>query len=518
MAPEDQHEAPIGLAPLSPLDGARLEPIEPTALDAVPERIAEARRAQLAWAARSMPERIDAIAPLKQRILAAAERMANVVRSETGKPFEEAVLAEVLPSADLVDYWVDAVEELLEGTPVELSAVAYPGKHGRIFREPRGVVALITPWNFPVAIALRTIVPALLCGNAVVYKPSEVAPRSGALVAELFAGLLPDGLLSVVQGDGTVGAALVTGDVDLVVFTGSVATGRSVARACAERFVPCSLELGGKDAAIVLADCNIERTARGIVWGAFNNCGQNCAAIERVYVVEQVADELMRRIVEQTETLHAGRDISVLTTPHQRGVVCRHLDRALADGAETLTGGDCEAADEDPLPPTVLRLETDDTPLMQEETFGPVLPIVVVADENEAVRRANDSRYGLTASIWTRRLSRGHALARRLRASVVTINNHGFTAALPAAPWTGVGDSGGGITSSPHALTSLTRVRFVLEDRHRAKRELWWYPYTPALRAVALGMAAVRGGAGLVTRLVALARLLVLLPKRLLGG
>src|SRR6185312_13004472 len=171
----------------------------------------------------------------------------------------------------LVDYWVASIEELLDGAIVELDALAYPGKLGRVVHDPRGVIGLITPWNYPVAIPLRTLVPALLAGNAVVFKPSEVSARSGALVASLFAGLLPDGLLQIAQGAGDVGAALVASGVDLVVFTGSVATGRRIAVACAERLVPCSLELGGKDAAIVLEDCNLERTARGLVWGAFTN-------------------------------------------------------------------------------------------------------------------------------------------------------------------------------------------------------------------------------------------------------
>jgi acyl-CoA reductase-like NAD-dependent aldehyde dehydrogenase len=513
---DEADDPPAGLAPRSPLDGAGLELVEPTPLEEIAAEVEAARQAQRSWAERSLADRIDVIAQVKQRILARAERIADVVRSETAKPTEEALLAEVLPSADLVDYWVDSVEELLEGTPVELSAVAYPSKRGRIHRDARGVVALIAPWNFPVAIPLRTVIPALLCGNAVVFKPSEIAPRSGALLGELFEGLLPDHLLTILQGDATVGAALVASDVDLVVFTGSVAAGRSVARACAERFVPCSLELGGKDAAIVLADCDLPRAARGVVWGAFNNCGQNCAAIERVYVVEAVADEFIAEVVAETERLKGGRDVSVLTTAAQRRTVEHHLEQALADGAEVLTGG--EADDEGALPPTVLRLDTEETPAMREETFGPLLPIRVVADEDEAIGLANDSPYALTTSVWTKRVSYAHRLARRLRASVVTINNHGFTAALPQAPWTGVGQTGGGITGSPHALAALCRVRFVLEDRNRAKSEAWWYPYTPVLRAIALSMAAVRGGVGLVARVVALLRLIALLPKRLLGG
>src|SRR5689334_13462220 len=228
-------------------------PTEPTPLELIPGIVARARSAQKAWGDLPVRDRIDAVAKLKKRLLSRAEEIAETLHQECGKPIEEAALSEVLPNADLVDYWTLMIEELLDGVTVELDALAYPGKIGRIHKDPRGTIALITPWNYPVAIPLRTIVPALLAGNAVVFKPSEVSPRAGALVASLFDGLLPEGLLTLVQGGGDVGGAIIE-EADVLVFTGSVATGRRVAVRCAERLIPCSLELGGKDAAIVLAD------------------------------------------------------------------------------------------------------------------------------------------------------------------------------------------------------------------------------------------------------------------------
>jgi len=307
----------------------------------------------------------------------------------------------------------------------------------------------------------------------------------------------------------------VRADVDLVVFTGSVATGRRIAVACAEKLIPCSLELGGKDAAIVLADCDLERSARGIVWGAFTNAGQNCASIERVYVERSIADKMIAKLSEHSRALRPGVDTAVLTTAAQCAIVRRHLEEALDKGAELCAGG---APEEGSLAfsPTVVKLETEELALMKEETFGPILPVVVVENADEAIERANSSRFALTTSVWTKRIQRGQEIARRLRSGVVTINNHGFTAALPAAPWTGTGESGYGITNSPHALAELTRPRFVLEDRSAAKRELWWYPYTPALRTIAFAMAKARGGAGLFGRIAAVFQLIVALPKRLL--
>ncbi|KYF81073.1 succinate-semialdehyde dehydrogenase [Sorangium cellulosum] len=499
-----------------PAGGELPDDVEETAPSAVGELVARARTAQSAWAEVPVRERAEVIARVKKRLLARAEEIAALVHLECGKPIEEAALAEVLPNADLIDYWTLSIEELLDASPVDLDPLAYPGKVGRIQRAPRGVVALITPWNYPVAIPLRTIVPALLAGNAVVFKPSEVTPRAGALVASLFDGLLPDGVLAVAQGGSDVGAALIEAGVDLVVFTGSVATGKRIGVACAERLIPTSLELGGKDSAIVLGDCDLERAARGVVWGAFTNAGQNCASIERVYVERAIADRFIERVVALTGQLRAGVDVGLMTTARQAQVVRRQLAAAVEGGAEILAGGAPEQGSL-AFPPTVVRVEREDTPLLREETFGPILPVLVVNDAEEAVARTNASRFALTTSLWTRGQERAHALARRLRSGVVTINNHGFTGALPAAPWTGTGDSGSGVTSSPHALAELTRPRFVLEDRSRAKSELWWYPYTPALRTIAFAMARVRGGAGWFGRASALVELAAAFVKRLLG-
>jgi len=488
--------------------------------DDVPEVVAKARAAQPAWGALSADERARRIAPLKNRVLDRAEEIARVVREEVGKPEVEALLGEVLPSADVVQYWTSHIAELLDPEDVDIDAIAYPGKEGTIEREARGVVAVIMPWNFPFALPLRTIVPALLAGNAVVFKPSEVSPKSGALVAEVLAGLVPEGVFGLVQGAGEVGTALCAADVDLVVFTGSVATGRKVAHACAEKLIPCSLELGGKDAAIVLADADLERAANGVVWGAMMNAGQNCASVERVYVVRSVGEAFTKKVCEAVAALRPGIDVGPLATPAQRAIVARHVDAAKGMGAKVLTGG-AKAGDAETreYPPTVVSVESDDTPLMSDETFGPVLPIALVDDADEAVRRANASRYGLTASLWTKDRKKARVLAKKLRAGVVTINNHGFTGALPNAPWSGHGETGWGITGSTLALDTLTRPRLVLLDRSRGKKELWWYPYTPALRNVAVAMATLRSGTrGIFARVGALFRLVGAMLARGRGG
>lgn len=504
----------------SPLDGEPLSPVEATPAESVGKLVARAREAQGRWAQKPLEERMEIVYRVKDRILDAGEEIARVLRSECGKPEGEAWTAEVVPNADLVEHWVDGIEEALAPEEITLDPMTYPGKSGAIHAVPRGVIALITPWNFPIAIPLRTIVPALLAGNAIVFKPSEHSPRAGALIGKLFEGLLPPDLLLVVQGGGDVGAALVNASPDLVVFTGSVPTGRRIAEAAARSLVPVSLELGGKDAAIVLEDADVERAARGIVWGAFNNAGQNCASIERVYVHEKISKALVDRMVALTRELRVGEDVGPLTTRQQLEIVERHVEGAREAGAEILCGG--KATGKGLLfEPTIVKVAASDesrVQLMTDETFGPILPVVVVKTEEEAINRANDSRYGLTASIWTKKTTRGEQLAERLRAGVVTVNNHGFTAAIAAAPWSGVGESGFGVTNSKHALREFTRPRFVLVDKSSAKSELWWMPYTPSLVATVKAMSILRSASRSIgEKLRALVMLLSNAPKRLMG-
>jgi len=509
----------------SPADGSALEKVAVTADERLTAVLEKARAAQEAWADRDIEDRKKALEPLGTRILQAAEDVAKLVRQETGKPEVEVLLGEVLASADVVAHWCGAAEDLFEPEELELDPVAYPKKVAFVHRVARGVVAVVMPWNFPFALPLRAIVPALLAGNAVVFKPSEVTPRTGERIAKLLEGLVPEGLFAVVQGGRDLGAKLVAGDVDAVVFTGSPAAGRKVAAVCAERLVPCALELGGKDAAIVLEDANLERAANGLLWAAMMNAGQNCGAVERVYVVEKVASELKAKVVEAAKALEEGRDYGPLTTDAQRSIVRRHLDEAKEKGVKVLAGSlDDTDADADtkgnrPVRPTVIEVDTDDLLVMKEETFGPVLPIRVVKDEAEALRLANGSKYGLTASVWTKDVERGEALAKKLRAGVVTVNNHGFSGAIPQAPWTGVGESGFGVTGSHYSLDICTRPKLVLVDENSAKRELYWFPYTPVLRTVAMALVLARGGARSIgERIGAIFTLLKALPKRLFGG
>lgn len=498
----------------SPRDGSALSAVACTPVDALGSVVARARDAQKVHEARAVHERAALLEKYASALLARAADLESALLQECGKVDVEARLAEILPIADLASFWCDEGAYALRTKYPDLDPISFPGKRAAIERAARGVVALITPWNFPVALPLRTLFPALLAGNAVVFKPSEWSPRSGAILAEEAAKVFGPDLVSLVQGGGELGAALVASGVDAVVFTGSVATGRKVAHAAADALIPAGLELGGKDAAIVLDDAPLERTAQGLVWCAFANAGQNCAAVERVYATPGIAKRLRERMTEIAKSLVEGRDYGPLTTPAQLALVESHVSDAKARGAVVHAGGERGEAGLY-YKPTVLSSVPEDASAMCDETFGPIVPVEEVASLEVAIERANASRYGLTASVWTGDLAEGERIARRLRAGVVTVNNHSFTGAIPSLPWAGVGESGYGITNSEHALDLLTRPRTILIDSSRAKQELWWYPYTPALGRIASALIDVRrGGASIGMKLGAVGRLLGGMSKR----
>jgi acyl-CoA reductase-like NAD-dependent aldehyde dehydrogenase len=352
-------------------------------------------------------------------------------------------------------------------------AVVLAHKDSRLVYTPYGVVLAITPWNYPFVIALTSAATALAAGNTVVLKPAPSTALIGLLIGELAAQAgFPPGVLNVVNVEDAVAATLVEDPrVCKIVFTGSVPTGRRIMAAAARNLTPVVLELGGKDAAIVMADCDLERTAQGVLWGAMTNSGQNCAAIERVYVEDAIYDRFLARLV----SLAAAVAVAPVASPAQDATVRRHLADAGARGA-TLHG-------EYPGPVIVTDVP-EDALVMTEETFGPVCPVIRVANADEGLRRANASRFGLTTSLWTRSEPRAERLAALADSGVVTVNNVALTASMPFAPWAGRKDSGRGVTNSHLALLEFVQPKFVLHDESTAP-EVWWYPLSDAALAVA---------------------------------
>lgn len=439
---------------------------------AVEAKIEKLRNAQQSWARRPLEERISVIRNIRHRFARAGEEIVSVLTEEIGRPETESWFSEVVPNIELFDYWLKNVGKYIKPEKLKLSPINYPGKQGWIEWIPRGVLGLITPWNFPVAIPLRSLIPGLLAGNAVLWKPSEWSTAVAQPVFDMFAAELPDDVLQMAVGAGETGAAVVE-TADMIIFTGSVATGRRIEVRCAERGISCASELGGKDAAYVAADANLDRAAAGLAWGAMMNCGQNCASVERIYVEQKVYEAFVAKLEIELNGLRG--QVGPLVNPLQAKKVAGQVTDAIAAGASAAVGGEGEGLF---IEPTLLLNAREDMEVIREETFGPVVPVMPVADCNEAIVRINASSYALTTSIWTTDYAWARSIKDQLISGVVTVNNHGFTAAIPGAPWTGAKDSGRGVTNSHIALHEMMRPRFYLEDRNKAVRELWWYPYT----------------------------------------
>ncbi|GDX80064.1 aldehyde dehydrogenase [Deltaproteobacteria bacterium] len=483
---------------LDPRTGEAVGAMECTPVEAIPGRVGAARAAGRAWAARPLDERMGVIRLLGNALLARGPDLVAALSAEIGKPSGEAWTSEVVTMAELFDHWLEVIEDELEPVALDLNPVNYPGKRIEVVPEALGVIGLIMPWNYPIHLPMRTIVPALLAGNAVVFKPSEHAARCGALLAEIMASILPENLVVTVIGGPAQGAALIAAGVDKVVFTGSVAGGRKVAAQAAEHLVPCALELGSKDAAIVLADARMGRAVEGVLWGAFHNAGQDCASVERALVDRKIFEPFVEQLVARARELRVGADVGPLINAAAVAKVHAQVEDAVARGA-TLHCGGAPTGEGFFYPATVLTGVPKDAALWTEETFGPILPIAAFDTEDEAIAAAEDSAYGLCVSVWTKDVKRGEALARRVRCGVSYVNNCCFSGPMGGAAWGGRKQSGYGVTGSRWALHGLVHPRTVVVDRSGGNKELWWYPYTPALTTMAEGLVEVGrvGGAKL---------------------
>jgi acyl-CoA reductase-like NAD-dependent aldehyde dehydrogenase len=415
--------------------------------------------------------RANAIRKVGERLVSRGQKLADIVQKETGKSATDAWFADVTANHDLFTWWADHGPQFLTGRRSSLSSLKYPGKQGELHYEPKGLIGLITPWNYPVALPLRAMVPALLAGNGVLFKPSEVTPETGKMVAALFDDILPSGLIATIEGAADAGQAVIE-VVDHVVFIGGVSTGRKVATQAAQRLISTSLELGGNDAAIVLQDCAFERTVQGILWGASSNSGQNCAAVERCYVETAIYERFVDGLIQAATEL----TIAPVATPQQDETIKRHLQDALDKGAK--------AHGAYPGSVVILTDVHPDSLVLQEETFGPLLPVIKVEGPEAALRAANATDYGLTTSIWTKDEPRARDMARRCQSGVVTINNVAVTASMPFAPWGGRGLSGSGVTNSQRAIMEMVDPKYLLVD-HGKDPEPWWHPDTPEAVALA---------------------------------
>jgi len=463
-----------------PADGTVLGEIEVMDQVDVLAAVERARSVQRAWLALDSEERFLKLEALIEVIGKRSESIAQVIRDETAKPEVEA-LHEILATVELLKYYAEVTPRMLRREWVPTGWLV--GKSAYTYREPYGVIAVISPWNYPFLLVADTVAAALFTGNAVVVKPSEHTPFSAMKVRDLCAEAgLPKGLVEVVTGDGSTGSMLVSSGVDKVVFTGTPHTGRKVMAAAAQHLTPVSLNLGGKDAAIVLEDADLERAARGIVYGAFYNAGQSCVSTERVLVVDAVYDAFVERVTELTGELRAGTegdyDVGPMITDAQLRVVEEHVDDALARGARVTAGGQRLSEESRVYLPTVLVDVDQSMRVVWEETFGPLLPVMRVSDEEEAIRLANVNPFGLFASVWTEARERGERVAERLRTGGVSVNDTLSHYSVPGLPLGGTGESGSGRRRGMAGLEEVSRPRSVLVHRTGLSREIWWFPYS----------------------------------------
>jgi acyl-CoA reductase-like NAD-dependent aldehyde dehydrogenase len=477
---------------LQPSNGTA-RPAKSAVNDAV-KVVEEARVVQPEWASRSLDDRAAALERAAKHMLRDRQTLLHLIKEEMGKHPVEGLFTEALGPLDAVKTWKKVIARASDRR-VPLNPIAFPKKRARIAMVPRGVVGIIAPWNFPVSGLYRSVIPALLSGNAIVLKPSEHTPRSSAWFADAIAREVPHGVVSVVQGDGVAGMAVVESGIDACVFTGSVRGGGKVRVRCAELGIPSSVEMGGKDAAIVLADCDLARTVTGITHWTLANAGQSCGGIEVAYVEERIADAFVERLGAAWKKLRTGPgdddvDVSPLGNRHQLEVVEAHVADALAKGAKLVCGG--KKTEGLGYLPTLLDRCTPEMDVVREETFGPVLAIVRVWGADQAVRAINTAKYGLGASIWTRDVDRAERLVDRLDVGVACVNTHQFTGAVPQLPWSGTRATGFGVANSELSLLTFMHPKTIAVDE--SDSEFWYMPFDRTLRD--LGEALIRAQLG----------------------
>jgi len=477
----------------NPATGEVVEEVPRTHPEEIPAIVARAKSAQEKWRETSVSDRCALLNRLKQTMLAARNDLAAIIVRESGKPHVEALFSDVFVSLDTAAYYSTNLAKLFAPERVPHHSSAAKLKSGRLFYEPLGVVGIVSSWNYPLAIPMGQIIAAVAAGNAVVCKTSDFTPKCGGAIQEMFtrAGF-PDSLVNIVQGGAEIGQALIDARPDKVLFTGSVATGRRVAEACARNLIPSVLELGGKDAMLVLADANLDVASSAALWGSFTNCGQVCLSVERLFVERAVSEQFLQRCVEKTKSLRLGNgadpatDVGPLIRPQHLQRMKDLLDDATSRGAKIFCGGNARP-DLGPcfFEPTVIAGVDSSMRLFQEETFGPILAVQTVDDSDEAVGHANDSPFTLAASVWTADNARGRAIASRLRAGAVMVNDAISYFAIAEAPHGGCNASGWGRTHGRAGFLEMVQPKYIDVDGLPSTEKPWWYHYNDSLKHAA---------------------------------
>ena len=491
-APAPRVESRRGMGTLesfNPATGELVGTVDTITPEQAQEVVDDVAEVQPFWAQLSLADRARYMRRAAGVLVEDMEEVADLLTREQGKPITESYVMEVIPTIDALHWCANAGPEILADEKIAYPQAFLKTKRSVFSYEPLGVVGVIAPWNYPWSIPFGEVAIALMAGNGVVLKPASLTPLLGERIQRVFddAGF-PQGLVRTVHGGGAIGQALCEASTAKIFFTGSVEVGRSVGEICAQRLKGSVLELGGKDPQIVCADADLANAVSGCVWGGFANAGQTCSGIERTYVVEEAADRFLEGVRRETERLTVGdpldweTEIGPMVSTEQADLVTGLVDDALAAGAERITGGPREVPGYEGrfIAPTVLAGVTDEMRIMKEEIFGPVVPVIVVADEAEALERANDSRFGLGASVWTKDRAKGERIARRIESGMVWINDHSYSHGACQCSWGGVKESGLGRSHSKFGFYECVNVKLVAWEPGLV-RDFWWQPYDATL-------------------------------------
>jgi len=471
-----------------------------------------AHKAQPAWEAAGYKERRRRLLKVRDYIVANAESLATIVSRDSGKTKIDALSTEVMATAMAISYYATHAEKILKRKRLGGGSLLTINKRSYVDRVPVGVVGIISPWNYPFAIPFHEVAMALIAGNAVVLKVASQTLMAGKAIQDaVAAGGFPPGVFSLINLPGTVaGKAFLESEINKLFFTGSVPVGKLLMAKAAERLIPVSLELGGNDAMIVCRDANLHRAVNGALWAGISNAGQSCAAVERVYVEEPVYDEFVALLKEKMRRLNQGPDgncdvdVGAMTTGEQMKKVLDQLRDAKSKGGKIFENPPPKGSNPSALfiPPTIVEDAADDMMMMREEIFGPVLGVARVKDVNEAVRKANASSLGLTASVWSRNRKKAHAIAARLEVGSVMINDHLMSHGLAETPWGGFKESGIGRTHGYLGLEEMTQPRVVVDDiLPGIQKNMWWYPHNRKIFDGLLGGLHLLYGKGLMKRI-----------------
>jgi len=492
------------LESVNPASGESVGTVPTITPDQVQAVVDDVARVQPAWGELPAKTRATYMRRAADALLDEIDEIAELLVREQGKPRTEAYTMELLPTVDALHWCAKAGPKVLADEKVRMNQAFTLSKSAHFSYEPIGVVGVIAPWNYPWSIPFGEVAIALMAGNGVVLKPASLTPLLGEKIRHVFErGGLPEGLVQVVHGGGAVGEALCRSSVGKVFFTGSVEVGRHVGEVCASALKGSVLELGGKDPMIVCADADLDNAVSGAVWGGFANAGQTCSGIERVYVLREVADRFVEGVARKAAGMRVGdpleweTEIGPMTSEGQYETVVELVEDAVAAGATKLCGGPVEVAGQPGkfIAPVVLTDVTHEMRIMREEIFGPVLPIVVVDSEQEAIELANDSEFGLGASVWTKDRQRGERIARRIESGMVWINDHSFSPGACQCAWGGVKDSGLGRSHSKFGFYECVDIKMNAWEPGFA-RDFWWHPYDRTLGEAVKASAKILYGKG----------------------